>query len=183
MSRRILTALAFLCLLFCSAAWADPTPTPTDTPTTPTPTVTPTEVPTTPTPTVTPTPTATATATTTPTATVTPTATPTPTPTPNPTTLCYVKWFAANPASTDLDASTRELTGIALQEGDTLTLTTTARGWLGIDGAVATSRVFVSVNWGAEGRALTVAYQEVGASAYAEIFVPSGTLTIRALAE
>ena len=56
-------------------------------------------------------------------------------------TLCYVKWFAAEPSSGDLDASTREKTGVALQEGDTLTWTTESKGWFGVDAATGTSKV------------------------------------------
>lgn len=60
------------------------------------------------------------------------------------TTLCYVKYFATDPSSSVLDASTRELTGIALQEGDVLTITISTAGWIGIDGAVGTSKVFAA---------------------------------------
>lgn len=63
------------------------------------------------------------------------------------TTLAFVKWFATNPSSADLDASTRELTGIALQEGDVLTLTTTSAGYVGVDGATGTSQVWAGLKY------------------------------------
>lgn len=57
------------------------------------------------------------------------------------TTLAFVQFFTSNPASTDLDASTREKTGIAIQEGDTITFLLEEEGWIGIDGATGTSQI------------------------------------------
>lgn len=120
---------------------------------------------TTPTLTVTPTPTATA------------TATATATPTPTPVALCYVKWFATNPSAADLDASTREKTGIALQAGDKILLSTTYPGWIGVDGASGTSHIVARKP--ATQMALTAGVLTVTSTGYDEFYVPSGTIEIR----
>lgn len=57
------------------------------------------------------------------------------------TTLAFVQYFTTNPSSTDLDASTREKTGIAIQEGDVVTFLLEAEGWIAVDGAVGTSQI------------------------------------------
>lgn len=56
-------------------------------------------------------------------------------------TRSFVKFFATNPSSANLDASTRELTGILLQEGDTITITTTRPGWVAVDGLTGTTNL------------------------------------------
>lgn len=57
------------------------------------------------------------------------------------TTRAFVRFFAANPSSTDLDGSTREKTGVLLQEGDVITIRLSAPGWIAIDGVTGTSQV------------------------------------------